>query len=137
MNLRQMLLTPKQFLLIGGPVLVLVAILGFVGVIGPTTDKSLFGSTWWFDDGENWAHLALGVVGFAAAFILPMNLQRPLVMVLGVVGVFFGVYNLFSTSFPGTNLENPADTILHFAVGAWALAASIPKPAMTAKGTPA
>ncbi len=118
-------MNPKQFLIIGGGVLVLVGILGFVGVIGPTADKSIFGATWWFDNGENWAHLILGVVGLIAAFTFPASAQKPLVMLLGLLGLFFGIYNFFSTKFLGTNLESPADTILHLVVGVWALAASM------------
>lgn len=116
----------KQFLQIGGAVLVLVGILGFVGVIGPTPGQSIFGSSWWFDNGENWAHTVLGVVGLLAAYTFPANLQKPLVMLLGVVGVLVGAYSLFiGPAFLGANLENPADTVLHFAVGAWALWASM------------
>ena len=63
-------MNPKQFLLVGGGVLVLVGLLGFFGVIGPTAGQSIFGSTWWFDSGENWAHLVIGVVGLIAAFVL-------------------------------------------------------------------
>ena len=123
----------KQFLLIGGVVLVLIGILGMVGVIGPTAEESIFntmGLDWWFDAGENWAHLILGVVGLIAAFALPGALQRPLVMLLGGVGLLVGLYSAFiSTSFLGANLENPADTLLHILVGAWALAASWKKEA--------
>lgn len=126
-------MNPKQFLLIGGVVLVLVGILGMVGVIGPTAERSIFnkmGLDWWFDPGENWAHLILGVVGLIAAFVLPGGLQRPLVMLLGIVGVLVGLYSAaISTSFLWANLENPADTLLHILVGAWALAASWKKEA--------
>ena len=110
----------------------MLGILGFVGVIGPTSDSSLFGSAWWFDNGENWAHLVLGVVGLIAAYVLGANLQRPLVMLLGIIGVLVGLYSLvISSTFLGANLENPADTLLHLVVGAWALAASWKKqPAM-------
>lgn len=115
-------MNPKQFLQIGGAVLVLVGILGFAGILGPGPGDSLFGEAWWFDNSENWAHLVLGVVGLFASFVLPAQLQRWLVLVLGVVGVLVGLYSLFvSESFLGANLENPADTILHLAVGAWAL----------------
>lgn len=118
-------MNPKQFLVVGGAVLVLVALLGFFGVIGPTADQSIFGKAWWFDAGENWAHLVLGVVGLIAAYTFPASAQRPLVMVLGVVGVLIGLYSLlFSTNFLGANLENPADSILHLVVGVWALWAS-------------
>lgn len=114
-------MNPRQFLLIGGVVLVLVGILGFVGLIGPEASDSIFGRDWWFDNGENWAHTILGVVAVIAGFTLSPGAQRGLVIVVGVVGLFFGVYNLFSTDFLGTNLENPLDTILHFVVGGWAL----------------
>ena len=114
----------KTFLKVGGLVLLLVGILGFIGVIGPTPDNSIFGPAWWFDGGENWAHLLLGIVGFIGAFVLPKSIQRPLVMLLGLVGVVVGVYSIFRQDFFGANLENPADTILHIVVGLWALLAS-------------
>ena len=117
----------KQFLQLGGVVLIVVGVLGFIGVIGPEAKDSIFGDDWWFDNGENWAHTLLGVVGVAAGFALKDNLQRPLVLLLGVVGVLFGIYSLFESNFAGTNLENPLDTVLHFAVGAWALFAAMNK----------
>ncbi len=121
----------RQFLLIGGAALLLLAILGFVGITGPTAADSIFGAGWFFDNGENWAHLVLGVVALIAAYTLPANLQRPLVMVLGVVGVLVGLYSLvIGEAFLGSALQNPADTILHLAVGAWALWASWRKDAM-------
>ena len=128
-------MNPKQFLTIGGGVLVLVAILGFMGVIGPTAEKSLFGSGWWFDNGENWAHLILGVVGLIAAFTFPVSVQKPLVILLGVLGVVVGLYSLvYPGNFLGANLENPADTVLHLAVGAWALWAALNKKGMMMGG---
>lgn len=115
------LFSPKGFLQVGGAVLVLVGILGMVGVIGPTPAMSLFGEFWWFDSAENIAHLVLGVAGLAAAFLFPPMYQRYLVMLLGVLGVLVGVYNLTGAQLLGANLENPADMVLHLVVGAWAL----------------
>lgn len=120
-------MNPKQFLLIGGIILIIVAILGFFGVIGPTPERSIFGDFWWFDNGENWAHLSIGIVGVISGYSLPTPAQRSLVVVLGVIALYFGIYNLFSTRFLGTNLERPADTILHLAIGVWALYASMGK----------
>lgn len=117
-------MNPKQFLQIGGAVLVLVGILGFLGPIGPDQAASVFGKAWWFDNGENWAHLLLGVAALVALFVLPAGAQRGLVMLVGVLALFFAVYNLFSTNFLGANLERPADLLLHLVIGLWALKAS-------------
>lgn len=130
-------MNPRQFLLVGGAALAIVGILGFVGVLGPTAGQSLFGETWWFDNPENWAHLVLGVVALVAAFVVPAGIQKPLVMILGIVGVLVGLYSLFvGEAFFGANLENPADTILHVVVGVWALLASMKKGAPKAEAQP-
>lgn len=119
-------MNPKQFLIVGGAVLLVVGILGYVGVIGPTAQQSLFGSNWWFDNQENLAHAVLGVAGLVSAFVLPAPLRKLLVAVLGILGVVVGVYSLvISPTLLGANLENPADTILHLVVGAWALYAAL------------
>jgi len=63
-----------------------------------------------------------------AAYVLPASLHKPLVLVVGVVGVLFGLYSLFvGETFFGANLENPADTVLHLVVGIWALWAALRK----------
>lgn len=131
-------MNPKQFLLIGGAVLVVIGVLGFIGVIGPTAEESIFskmGLDWWFDMKENWAHLIIGIVGLIAAFAFPAGLQRPLVMLLGIVAVAIGLYSLFGyLDLLGAHLENPADSVLHLVVGAWALLASWKKPASLMTG---
>ncbi len=116
----------KQFLTLGGAVLLLVGILGMIGVIGPTPAQSIFGSTWWFDGPENIAHTVLGIAGLFAAFVFPKMWQKYLTVLLGVVAVVVGLYSLaMGSMLYGANLENPADTILHLVVGAWALYASL------------
>ncbi len=119
-------MNPKQFLLVGGSALLLLGILGYIGVLGPTPDKSLFGAMWYFDNAENLAHTVLGIAGLAAAFIFPTSLQKMLVVLLGILGVVVGAYSLvLGSMLLGANLENPADTILHLVVGAWALYAAL------------
>ncbi len=118
-------MNPRQFLLIGGIVLLLLGIVGFAGVFSDT--KSAF----YLDTGENVAHTVLGIVAIAAAYLLKdANLQKWLVVVVGVVALFFGVYgfivagNAPPNTFGISNLESPADDILHLVVGIWALAAA-------------
>lgn len=120
------ILSPKGFLQVGGVVLILVAVLGYVGVIGPTPESSIFGSFWYFDNAENIAHLVLGLVALGAVYALGRDMQKPLVIIVGVVGVLAGLYSLLiGNTLLGAGLENPADTLLHLVVGAWALWAGL------------
>ncbi len=119
-------MNPKQFLQWGGAVLVLLGVLGYFGVLGPTAEQSWFGAFWWFDNYENLAHTVLGVVALLAAFLLPMQYQKPLSILVGVVALFFAVWSgLITNMFMGAGLENPADTALHLVVGVWALWAAM------------
>ena len=122
-------MNPKQFLTLGGIVLILVGVLGMVGIIGPTANQSIFGTLWWFDGPENWAHLVLGVVALLAAFVLPMTLQRPLVIVVGVIALLVALYNLMgnNTMLLGASLESPMDLVLHLVVAIWAFVSSMGK----------
>ena len=102
--------------------LIVVGVLGFLGVIGPTPGQSLFGSFWWFDPAENVAHTVLGVAALVAAYTFRALWQRYLVMVVGALALVVGLYNLMGeVVLLGANLESPADLVLHLAVGAWAL----------------
>ncbi len=118
-------MNPKSFLTWGGWILVLVAILGAIGVIGPTSDQSIFGASWYFDAPENWAHLIIGVVGLAAAWWLDAGTQRVLAWVVGIVALVIGLWGFFlsgdAPNFYGANLENPLDNLLHLVVGIWGI----------------
>lgn len=114
----------KQFLMIGGIILLVVGILGFIpGIIGPTADKSIFGETWFFDNGENWAHTILGIIALILGFAVPAMVQKWVVVLLGVIGLVIGIYSFFTPVLLGSMLQNPADSILHIVIGVWALAA--------------
>ena len=133
------ILSPEGFLKVGGTVLLVVGVLGFFALIGPTPEASLFGSAWYFDNAENVAHTVLGLVALGVAFGLKdRNIQKWVVALVGVLGIAFGVYSLFGpitegVTFMGAALQNPTDTILHLVVGAWGLVAAFysPKPAMS------
>ena len=116
-------LTPRGFLTVGGVVLLLVGLLGYVGVIGPTPEQSLFGDFWWFDNAENLAHTVLGVVALLAVYMLKDKaVHRYLVLAVGALALVVGLYNLLGEYMVlGATLQNPADTVLHLLVGAWGL----------------
>jgi len=121
-------MNPKQFLVWGGAILVVVGLLGMFALIGPTAGDSIFGSFWYFDMYENWAHLILGIVALVAAFVFPAKAQKPLVLIVGIVALLFAIYSLaISEDFYGAMLQNPADTILHFVIAIWAIFAGLCK----------
>ena len=118
-------MNPKQFLLIGGIVLLALGLAGFAGLF------SQMNTFFYLDAGENVAHTGLGVIAIAAAYLLKdANLQKWLVAAVGVLALFFTVYgfvvagNASPNTFGVANLESPADDILHLVVGVWALAAA-------------
>ena len=120
-------MNPKQFLQIGGAILLLLGILGFAGLF------SQKGSFFWLDNSENVAHTGLGIIAIAASFLLrDAQAQKWLVALVGVTALFFTVVGFAvggdttsgANTFGIANLESPADDILHLVVGVWALVAA-------------
>lgn len=114
-------MNPKQFLSIGGVVLLLLAVLGYV-----LPDGQILGDAWYLTPGENIAHLGLGLVALGAAYAADAKTQKMLTQVVAIVAIFFGLYGFVVSSVPPlntfglANLETPYDNLLHLAVGAWA-----------------
>jgi hypothetical protein len=118
-----------MFLRIGGAVLLLVGIVGYLGILNNVDFFSL-------DAGENLAHTVLGIVGLAAGFGLKdRSAHRILTGVVGITALVFGVLGWFLASggalangafanpnfFGVANLESPSDNLLHLFVAAWAI----------------
>ena len=130
MDYRETLFTPRGFLIVGGAVLLLLGLLGFVILKDPTL------SFFWLDSSENIAHIALGVVALAAVFVPGLNTAlepyyRWIVILVGVIALFFGVYGFLvpagsptsQNTFGLANLEL-GDNLLHLVVAAWAFLAA-------------
>ncbi|HEX9633896.1 MAG TPA: hypothetical protein VGB34_00185 [Candidatus Limnocylindria bacterium] len=121
---------PKLFLTVGGAVLLLLGIVGYLNVF---TESS---TPWfWLDGGENLAHTVLGIVALAAVFVPGLNTAlapyyRWIVILVGLIALFFAVYGFLQAgaaepnTFGVANLENPSDNLLHLVVGVVALAAA-------------
>lgn len=115
-------MTPRQFLRIGGVLIVLVALAGFAGAF--STPNTFF----YLTTAENTGHAVFGVTALLSAFALSSaSAQRLLVAGMGAISALVGLYTLAVQGRPIpnwglANLESPADLILHLAVGVWALA---------------
>ncbi len=115
--------SPKGFLQIAGILFFILAILTVVGVLGPTPDRSIFGTFWWFDFKETALLGLLGIVSLFVQFLFPAMWQRYFVVLVGILSVIAGIYNFMGNNIKlfGMNLESPADLIFLLLVGAWAL----------------
>ena len=127
---------PRLFLTVGGAVLLLLGIVGYINVFTESGTPAF-----WLDNGENLAHTVLGVVALAAVFVPGLNTAlapyyRPIVGLVGVIALFFAVYGFLQpagtaadpNTFGLSNLENPSDNLLHLVVGIVAFAAIWVKP---------
>ena len=139
MDYRTTLFTPRGFLIVGGAVLLVLGLLGFV-ILNGSPQQSLLGSFFWLDNSENIAHLVLGAVALAAVFVPGLNTAlepyyRWIVILVGVIALFFGVYGFLvagdasgKNTFGLSNLEL-GDNLLHLVVAAWAFLAAFWSPA--------
>ena len=127
---------PRLFLAVGGAVLLLLGIVGYLNVF---TESGI--PAFWLDNGENLAHTVLGIVALAAVFVPGLNTAlapyyRPIVGLVGAIALFFAVYGFLQpagtsvnpNTFGVSNLENPSDNLLHLVVGIVAFAAIWVKP---------
>ncbi len=116
-------MNPKQFLQWAGVILVILAIVGFLV-------PNLAGDFLNFDPVENWTHLGLGIVALVLAPLPLGDLKKWIVFLLGIGGIVIGFLGFLNAGNPSpnfygiTNLENPADNVLHVLVGIWALIAA-------------
>ena len=89
MNYRETVFTPRGFLVVGGAVLLVLGIVGFLNIF----TSSAFSLT----AGDNFAHVVLGLVALAAVFVPGLNTAlepyyRWLVILVGAIALFFGVH---------------------------------------------
>ncbi|MBI1975490.1 MAG: hypothetical protein HYS59_00635 [Candidatus Vogelbacteria bacterium] len=118
-------MNPKQFLLIGGVVLLLLGVLGYL------LPDPLLGNALWLTGGENITHVVLGIVAIVAAYALGHMAQKWLTIIVGLVALYFGVAGFFlaQTAPPALNYYNVAnlellDNLIHLVVAIWAFMAA-------------
>src|SRR5262249_27229930 len=73
------LMRPRQFLLLGGTLLVILGLAGVAGLLGSISQASLFNPPYWI----NWFHLTFGIVVFAIAFAGGRTLQSAMTLAAG------------------------------------------------------
>ena len=125
-------MTPKGFLQLGGVILLALGVVGYaLGWVFPQ-GKFLaafgIGDVLYLDNFENIAHTLLGIVALAAAYVLPADLQKWLVALVGAFGIVVTVVGFLAAGNPAPNLQvtnlEILDDVIHLVVGAWGLYAA-------------
>ncbi len=120
-------MNPKSFHLVGGIVLALVGLLGLLGAL-----DSVFG------DLSYMVYLVVGIIAMIGSFVFPTGLQKTVAMLIGIIAVLLGLYNLLFSgdTFLGMSLGNSVAGVFDLIVGIWALLSAKGKPAMMSSGMP-
>ena len=115
-------MTPKIFLTIAGPLLILLGILGLTGILGTISDLAFFHPPYWI----NWVHLLLGISISIIALKGGSKLQNWVVLfpavvatTMGLLGLLLGRYAAVRFTIP--ELADPSDHTAHLIVGICAI----------------
>jgi hypothetical protein len=116
------LVRPRQFLLLGGTVLVIIGVAGAAGLLGSISRASVFNPPYWI----NWIHLTFGIVVIAIAFAGGRTLQNGITLAAGIMGNTLGFSGLLFGSYAAKRynmpeLADPSDHLAHLTVGVLAL----------------
>lgn len=113
--------SPKGFLRIGGFIFIFLSVLGFVGILGNSPSRSVFGSSWWLDNNENLTLFTTGIIALFVSSFFPLLWQRYMVILVGILSIVTGLYAFATPRFFWMNLQSPADMVFYLIVGFWAL----------------
>ena len=112
--------SPKNFLKIIGYILIVGAVLGFIGILGPTPGRSIFGTYWWLSERISLIYLVTGIVSLYSAYAMPASITMPLAFGLGAATFFVGLYGLiWSSRILGIDLAGPIGNLFNLIVGSW------------------
>jgi len=112
---------PRQFLLLGGTLLVILGLAGVAGLLGSISQASLFNPPYWI----NWFHLMFGIIVFAIAFAGGRTLQSAMTLAGGsgehARPLRLAVRSYAAKRYNMPELADPSDHFAHLTVGVLAL----------------
>lgn len=111
-------MTPKVFLSIVGPLLIVLGILGLTGLLGIISNLAFFHPPYWI----HWVHLLLGIFLLPIAWKGSSKFQSLIVLFPAVIGTTIGLLGLLlgryaAVKFNVPELADPSDHVVHLIVG--------------------
>jgi len=112
----------KNFLIWIGYIGIILGILGFIHVLGPTPQNSIFGSYWWMSSQINLIYIIGGIVSLFTAYVLSESIVQIVTYGIAILAFFGGLYGLFwAPAVFSVPLEGVIGNLITFLIGVWAL----------------
>jgi len=126
---------PSEYARVAGTGLLVLALLGFGFLLGPTVEQSLLGEIWWLDISEVIFYAVLGVALLNASFMAAER-ERPIVLFSGWFLFFLSIWGFFvSETVYGMHIET-TQSLLYLVLWAWSLFAGFCKDVREGAGPP-
>ena len=106
-------MTPETYLLITGPLFLLIAFLGFSNLVGDKPQQQSLGKWWFLDADERWGHLIFGILALGAYALGHSTTQLILISIITIAALWHVVDHLLR------KLYNPVDILLDAIFGFW------------------
>lgn len=111
----------RNFLVWMGYIAIILGILGFIHVLGPTPQNSIFGSYWWMSSQVGLIYIVGGIVSLFTAYAMPESIIQIVTFGIAVVAFFIGLYGLFwAPRVFSVPLEGVIGNLINFLIGIWA-----------------
>jgi CHASE2 domain-containing sensor protein len=118
------MMTPYHYLKFGGLLLIILAVLGGAGILGPTATQSVFGTAWWLDYSEIIIYLVLGIVDVIVANKARSLYQYRMVTILGFLSLLMAGHTyIVGGQVVWAEFQIPGDLIFFIVFGVWGVAA--------------
>lgn len=106
-------MTIKQYFSTQSLLLIILVVLGFIGVLGPDSQSSIFGQSWWLDYYELALLITMALAGLIITRTTTDGQQRIIAMFWAFLTWLIGTH-AFVVQAPllNANLESPGDVVL-------------------------
>jgi hypothetical protein len=109
--------TLRIFLATYGIAMLVIALLGYVGLLGPTSARSIFHQFWWYTQDMSLAYGIIGLIALVGAYFFSYFFQLILVLLVSLPGLAAGLLFISQVSLAAQANTSAGDALLHLAQG--------------------
>lgn len=119
------MMTTYHYLKFGGLILVVLAVLGAAGILGPTADQSIFGQGWWMGYSEIVIYGLLGIADMVVAHKASSLIQYRMVLIIGFLSLLMAGHTfIVRQPVVWAEFQIPGDLTFFLFFAIWGIATS-------------